>query len=444
MFRSFSPTAVSLALLMSVVPAFAQAPRAERPYRGLFGGGIGDTEQLLTASASFGGGYDDNLIADARGQDSLPQASDLNTTFRGSVGQVSGGLQYSLRRSRLDFGATGGTSARYYPSLGRDLVRRDNASVGTTVRLVAGLSANASAAYAPYSLASLFAVSGDPSVGDSGPFDDDFASSDQHRLVYGGGLNFSHKLSDRTTFSADYGYRARNSSNSVEPFTRHTAGGGLSHSVGKGLAVTAGYHYVKGQYGASSGRLANHLIDAGVDYNRNLSFTRRTTLSFGTGTTATARPNELGGKTKFRLKGHVALNHEMGRTWNAALVYSRGVLFNESWPVPASSDSVTASLVGLLSRRLQFQSSARTTTGRAGLRDTGNGFNGYYGTALLGFALSRHLSLQLRYGYYRHRFDDLTLLVPGFTNAADRHSVRGYISLWAPIFQRARRSDATR
>ena len=444
MFRSFSPTAVSLALLMSVVPASAQAPRPERPYRGLFGGGIGDTEQLLTASASLGGGYDDNLLADARGENSRPQPSDLNTTFRGSVGQFSGSLQYSLSRSRLDFGASGGTSARYYPSLARDIVRRDHANLATTVRLAAGLSANASAAYSPYSLASLFAATSDAGLGDSAVFDEELASSNQHHLTYGGGLGFNRSLSSRTTLSADYGYRARNSSNLMGSFTRQTAGGRLSHSVGKGLALRAGYHYVKADYGEDERRLTNHLIDAGVDFNRSLSFSRRTTLSFGTGTTATARPGGTDTSTRFRLNANAALNHEMGRTWNAALVYSRGVHFIESWPEPVSSDSVTASLGGLLSRRLQFQSTAQTSTGRAGFSRTSGGFSGYYGTALLGFALSRHLSLQLKYGYYRHHFDDATLLVPGFANAVDRHSVRGYISLWAPLFQRARRADATR
>lgn len=435
---------VSLALLMCVVSASAQTPRPERPYRGLFGGGIGDTEQLLTASASFGGGYDDNLLADARGENSRPQRSDLDTTFRGAVGQFSGGLQYSLSRSRLDFGASGGTSARYYPSLNRDIVRRDNASLAASVRLVRGLSANASATYSPYSLASLFVAPGDPGLGDSAVFDEELASSNQHHLTYGGGLGFNRSLSSRTTFSADYGYRARTSANLMAPFTRQTAGGGLRHNVGKGLALRAEYHHVKAHYGADERRFTNHSIDAGVDYNRNLSFSRRTALSFGTGTTATARPGDRNAGTRFRLNAHVALNHEMGRTWNAALVYSRGVHFIESWPEPVSSDSLTASFGGLLSRRLQFQSTARTSTGRAGFSRTSGGFSGTYGTALLGFALSRHLSLQLKYGYYRHRFDDTVLLVPGFTDAVNRHSVRGYISLWAPLFQRARRSDATR
>jgi hypothetical protein len=54
-----------LATALADVPAYAQAPRPERPYRGLFGSNTANLDQQLAASASVGGGYDDNLLADA-------------------------------------------------------------------------------------------------------------------------------------------------------------------------------------------------------------------------------------------------------------------------------------------------------------------------------------------------------------------------------------------
>ncbi|MBA3297708.1 MAG: hypothetical protein H0U19_12315, partial [Acidobacteria bacterium] len=41
---------ILLASVLLAAPAAAQQapPRVERPYRGLFGGGVGNTEQLLT------------------------------------------------------------------------------------------------------------------------------------------------------------------------------------------------------------------------------------------------------------------------------------------------------------------------------------------------------------------------------------------------------------
>jgi hypothetical protein len=81
-------------LVLGAVPADAQLPRPERPYRGLFGGGTGNWEQSLVANASLGGGWDDNLVADARGGTGRPRASDLDRSFKGSVAQATTSLQY--------------------------------------------------------------------------------------------------------------------------------------------------------------------------------------------------------------------------------------------------------------------------------------------------------------------------------------------------------------
>ena len=52
--------------------ADAVGPRSERPYRGLFAGDTGNARQLLTLSASFGGGYDDDVFANQAGSSPPP------------------------------------------------------------------------------------------------------------------------------------------------------------------------------------------------------------------------------------------------------------------------------------------------------------------------------------------------------------------------------------
>ena len=64
-------------------------------YRGLFAGGVGETEQRLTASGSLGTGWDDNLVADAR-RSSTTTPSDVTREFRGGVYTGSGG-SYPIR-----------------------------------------------------------------------------------------------------------------------------------------------------------------------------------------------------------------------------------------------------------------------------------------------------------------------------------------------------------
>jgi hypothetical protein len=62
-----------------------------------------------------------------------------------------------------------------------------------------------------------------------------------------------------------------------------------------------------------------------------------------------------------------------------------------------------------------------------------------YGNASLGYALSRKVNLALTYGYYRHRFDRGVVLPSDFSSTFNRHSLRATVSVWAPLFQRARR-----
>src|SRR5262245_34279925 len=109
----------TLAMTIASVPAYAQTPRADRPYRGLFGSSSSDFGQLLTVSGSVGGGWDNNLIADARGLQGV-RLSDLNTNHRGGVGTVSASLAYELARDRWNARASAGSAGRYYPSLRTD------------------------------------------------------------------------------------------------------------------------------------------------------------------------------------------------------------------------------------------------------------------------------------------------------------------------------------
>ncbi len=104
--------------LVIAAPAAAQLPRPERPYRGLFGGGVGDTEQSLTLNVQLAGGYDDNIFADqGAGGGGVPPSSTPPTNVvaqGGSYGQLSSGLTYSLARTRVSVGASAGFVSRRY------------------------------------------------------------------------------------------------------------------------------------------------------------------------------------------------------------------------------------------------------------------------------------------------------------------------------------------
>ena len=62
----------------------------------------------------------------------------------------------------------------------------------------------------------------------------------------------------------------------------------------------------------------------------------------------------------------------------------------------------------------------------------------------LNIAISRHLSAGTSYLYHRYQFDNETLLPNGAGRQMDRQGVRAYLTVWAPLFYRARTPDVTR
>ena len=105
-----------------------------------------------------------------------------------------------------------------------------------------------------------------------------------------------------------------------------------------------------------------HNIDVGIDYNRPLSFSRRATLAFGTGSTAV---QDYTG-THYHLTGNANLNYELNRTWNASLGYTRDAQFLENVRQSVFADSLLASLHGLFTRRFEFYRDGECLPGNGG------------------------------------------------------------------------------
>jgi hypothetical protein len=305
------------------------------------------------------------------------------------------------------------------------------------VLLGAGFSARAGATYQPYSLRSLFPTSLlEPRVGEEIVIDEDFPTSFEHFVSYSAGVGYTRRISRRQTVSATYTYRARTGSGIVDRFEMHTMGARLSRTLARGVDLRLGYAYSEAHYDRRDGRFADHHLDIGVDYNRALSISRRTTLAFSTGTSATrsARQEAL----RFHATGAARLNHEIGRTWVGALAYSRGLQFVETWPEPMFADSASAMLGGLINRRAQVQIVARALRG-SGYSGRAGDVTSYGGSALLGIAVTRYINTSLIYAYYQHGLAPSIALAPGFPHDFDGHTIRASVNLWAPLFQRARR-----
>ena len=118
--------------------------------------------------------------------------------------------------------------------------------------------------------------------------------------------------------------------------------------------------------------------------------------------------------------------------------------FIQALRAPLLSDSVTAQLTGLLTRRLQFRTGVAGAYGNAGLSADAQEFATYQGEVGVKYALTRNLALGLDYLLYRYEFDSIALLPAGMPRELNRHGIRAYLAMWVPLVNRARRPDAAR
>jgi hypothetical protein len=439
---------VAIAIVLASDAAHAQQTRPERPYRGLFGGGdtSSNMEQSLTMNGSVGAGYDTSVLANAAesgiggGSSSAAYAPSQDGGFT----SFSEGLAYSLNKSKVSLGASGSASERYYPTVNNSFISSYGGGLGAswspTTRT--HFSANQSVSYQPMNLYALFPVFGTTELGQPYLADLNYGTVDASYYTYRTSATASRQLSARAAFTADYSYD-RSDYTLYPDFSSQNAGFRFTRKLSAGLGLRIGYNYTRTLYGNQQQLAGYHGLDTGVDYNKTLSFSRRTSLSFSTGGSAT----KYQGSTHFNAVGSATLNHEIGRTWQFNAAYNREVGFFETFGSPFLYDSARVSLGGLIDRRWSFHSSASVVLGALGFGTTAsaNRFTSYYADAGLSRALTRFVSLGVDYTFYRYGFGETpTLLPPGYTRDMNRNSVHATVNAWLPIFERGRRPNAAR
>ncbi len=438
MFRS-PWTRIAAALVMTgltAVPAVAQQPRGSRLPEGLFGGGVGDAGQMLNLDVSGGGGY-------SKGLRFVPAPTTEGSTF----GHMSGHLRYSFVGSWLDAWASAASSAHYYADSTDQQPVRHVATAGLSARAPltprTHLTLAQRASYQPLQTVSPFPGLVDPGVGNGQflPLDPDLAATTEGYASFESTADLNHELSRRTALWVNLGYRRGGRASDPGSLSIVEAGGGLTRQLARGLGARLGYHYTRGVYSETGlrGTFDNQDIDVGLDFNRALSLTRQTTLSFATGSVVL---ND-GNRTRFTVTGRARLNHDIGRSWRASAAYRRGAEFLGTLRAPIVSDAVTFGLHGFLAPRLRVKGALGAVRGDVGLGQ-GEAFTSYYGSTGLTVGVTQHLGLDVDYSYYRSDFASAALLVPGVLDHFERQSLRVSARLWAPLLNRTRRLNAAR
>ena len=353
------------------VSASAQVNGSTRPYRALFGGSTADPDvhHNLELTLSVLGAYDDNVFGADSGEPGLAGSPYQESGFYSGY---LGAATYGWRARRIQIGANVSTEARYYAERAQFIGVSHAAGFGVAAELGrrTNLLVNQSFSVSPAYLYGVFPELGPVAVGDVIGVGEPISGRQVH--VFNSSASLNHGFTSRASVEliaelrySDFEYAA----GPVKSLRSYGVGGRYRHGLTRNAALRLGYVYREGAYGVTADRRpsALHDIDAGLDYRRALSFSRRTTLNFGMGSTLSSAPvvagsasdQTSGPELQYRLVGDVSLTHEMGRTWRASLAYNRGVGYSEAFVQPVYSDGVNAVVTGFFNRRTDFSANRR-------------------------------------------------------------------------------------
>jgi hypothetical protein len=431
------------AVLLSCIPAAAQERRPARPYRGLFGPETNDAAQVLAVNGTLGIGYDTDVMAERRqiglGPASFLRADDIYSLFAGAV-------SYSNRMEHFDVSAALSSAARNYSNF--STVSSHAASVAGTWRAAryTTIVGSHTTTYQPWGALIQFPVV----VGDSpAPL---IAPTPEAAVLEGSystyltSASLTQQVSKRSSVTANYRYDIANFTGLDGDYRVQAGSLRYSHGLTRNLGWHTGYVYSQARFLGESTLYRTKTIDAGLDYLRNLSVTRRTRLSFSTGVMGIEERNY----SRYGVSGTALLTREIGRTWDATASYTRGVAFFETLRVPYFYDGIGVGLGGLISRRVAFRSSAAATLGDVS-RVTAtvpvaasNEMATATGSAGLVVALTRYAAISGEYLFYAYSVDNASAILSGLTPQLTRHGVMVSLRAWMPVVERGRRTNAAR
>ena len=438
---------VMLATALAVAaPAFAQIAqptlRSTRPARGLFGGGLGDTSQSLILTASLGGGIDKTDNSQVFDDNGVPTGE--TAPWTGGYAIAMAGLTYSLSLGDVNIGAGFDAQARYRDvGLSRNFnAIGGNANIGWNIAERTQLSAMQSFSRQPRNMQTFYGGWFDATTSSSPVFDLSGATSLRDYTTLQSAVSFQQGFTDRIALNAGYSYYSSASDGGVvTDSTSSMAAAGIAFNIAKGVQFRIGYGNTVAYYGSTKVRYSGVMMDGGLFFDRALSLTRKTSLSFSTGLTGARDQN---GFNHYFVTGRGTLSYEIGRSWTSALNYRRGVDFNQNLGQPMVMDMASAGISGDLSRRFHLSSAVATSWGAIGIGAGNNGFHAVSFTTNLRTALTRELGASLTYAYGHYLVDDPRTLPLGMRPSTDRHAIRATVDAWFPLFTRARRANASR
>ena len=417
MFQFSRPAFWTIAVLLGAfslpVSLAAQAPTGE------------PTRSLRLSVATFVG-YDSDISHASVDAAAAPSASHAG---------VRTTLGYQLRTDKVAFSTSGAADARHYrtemPLQATSFSGETALSASVTSRL--NVSASFYTMYSPRFVFSLMPQANDIELNLAPALD--YGVSAAKMLSHAASANARLQVSRRGFLTATASRGSQRLLDQNYNVTTHSYGGGYSHSATRYTTLRLGYREQVSHYPSPTGasnQYTYRILDAGVNYSRPLSISRRTTMSVSTGSAAYANTTE----TFYTVTATASLNHEINRTWAANVVYSRGLSVVVGFPEPFFTDAVTATIQGRLARQVTLVASTGLSNGHVGLGSATNNYDSVQATARLEWTVkSERIGVYGNYFYHAYQFDQPPVSVTPIPHQVNRNGVSAGLIFRFPLLK---------
>jgi opacity protein-like surface antigen len=409
---------------VSVLRADAQTA-SPRPFRGLFRNRLGASElgHKLDLQWSLLGSYDGTADPVGAGGDGASQVG-------GGFYRPVFDLTYGYRARRASFSLVGRGGGRYYQRASslNGLDGSVTATINAQLRPGTQLEARQRFVTAPYF--QLDALAGGVPVEWSDAAAPDVPLLARRSNDKSGEVSLRQRVGRRTRLMGEVayqntGYETSDAQNRYNATARWL----LDLTRYANLRVGYGIGRFSSEFSGERTDIDLENIDAGVDYNRPLSFSRKTTIGVSTGIASAAQR----GDRDYQFVADGRLRRELQRNWNVSLLYRRGFQFSTAVAEPVLANSGQVQLSGLLGRRVELNGIGAYISGRTTVSSLNADYSSWLGGSGMRFAFSRLFSLEASYAYAWYRFGRSARLPEGVLSGLNRHSVRVGITGWLPL-----------
>lgn len=418
-------------VLLLAVPVCAQTPSTQKPshpYRTLFGSDDSRIPSLhaLDLDVSLDGGLDDGVFASTatpvEGTD--PQAAGFQGLYAAAAD-----LAYKRRGRHVVAALLSSTSLPYYSMFPDQPLTLAYGANGNVSLLSSRTTATASGSFmhSPYYATALDPSSG-PVIGGGGYTGR--ASALNPNNVASAGAAFTYRLDRRTSMILAYAYDSTAFTEQARSNNNQGVSGSLQRQLSRGMTVTGGYAYRTADYTTDEllTSSSSQDVDVGFGYTHQAPRGRSTSLRVGAGVSNVDEYNRQYQGWRWT----VHFDHAVSSRWNFGADYGRNLHYYSTIQQPVWTDDVRASAAGYVNARLQLILDVNYSNGQR-VSGGGPGYDTYWATVRLQWALTQWLAVTGAYIYYRYDYPPDYSLPAGMPHQLNRQRVQFGARFWLPL-----------